>query len=124
MDAGQEQSEALEAVEEDSRVPKQGKQIFEAEEIGHLVIQVEIVEPAEFAIDHIPGAINLPALSDDERAEVGTLYKQVSPFLARKKGAALVLRNIATHMEGPLASQDGAWRRTSRSTPRMTTRPE
>ena len=51
--------------------------------------------PAEFADDHIPGAINCPVLSDDERARVGTLYKQVSPFDARKVGAALMLRRIA-----------------------------
>ena len=71
---------------------------------------IDVRSPAEFADDHVPGAINLPALSNEERAEVGTLYKQVSPFLARKKGAALVLGNIATHLNGPLASQSGDWR--------------
>ena len=34
--------------------------------------------PAEFDEDHIPGAINLPVLSNDERALVGTIYKQKS----------------------------------------------
>ena len=43
--------------------------------------------PAEFADDHIPGAISCPVLDDEERARVGTLYKQVSPFEARKIGA-------------------------------------
>ena len=55
--------------------------------------------PSEFALDHIPGACNLPVLSDDERARVGTLYKQVSPFAAKKLGAALVAANIARHLE-------------------------
>ncbi|MBU2361075.1 MAG: tRNA 2-selenouridine(34) synthase MnmH, partial [Alphaproteobacteria bacterium] len=45
---------------------------------------IDVRSPAEFAEDHIPGAINLPALSNDQRAEVGTIYKQVSAFDARK----------------------------------------
>ncbi len=66
--------------------------------------------PAEWAEDHLPGAVNLPVLDDAERARVGTIYKQVSPFLARKIGGALVARNVAAHLEGPLADRDGAWR--------------
>lgn len=65
--------------------------------------------PAEFAQDHVPGAINLPVLDDAERARVGTVYKQDSPFMARKLGAALVSRNIATHLQGPLADKAGGW---------------
>ena len=71
---------------------------------------IDVRTPAEFAIDHVPGAINLPALSDAQRAEVGTIYKQVSPFKARKLGATRVARNVADHVEGPLAKHDGAWR--------------
>ena len=48
--------------------------------------------PAEYAEDHLPGAISLPVLSDEERAKVGTIYTQVSPFTARKLGGALVER--------------------------------
>jgi tRNA 2-selenouridine synthase len=70
---------------------------------------IDVRSPAEFAIDHIPGAINLPALSDAERAEIGTIYTQVSPFLARKKGASCVLRNVADHLAGPLMDQPGSW---------------
>jgi tRNA 2-selenouridine synthase len=66
--------------------------------------------PSEFALDHIPDALNLPVLSDAERAHVGTLYKQVSPFAARKVGAALVTANIARHLEGPLRDHPRAWR--------------
>ena len=50
---------------------------------------VDVRTPAEFAIDHIPGAINLPVLSDEERAIVGTLNVQKSPFEANKVGSAL-----------------------------------
>ena len=66
--------------------------------------------PAEFAQDHLPGAQSLPVLGDDERARVGTLYKQESPFEAKRQGAALVSRNIARHLEGPLAGQPRGWR--------------
>ncbi|WP_371154687.1 tRNA 2-selenouridine(34) synthase MnmH [Jannaschia sp. 2305UL9-9] len=71
---------------------------------------IDVRAPAEFAVDHIPGAINLPVLSDAERARVGTVYVRQDRFLARKIGAALVARNSATHIEGPLADRDGGWR--------------
>nr|MCU0909115.1 tRNA 2-selenouridine(34) synthase MnmH [Paracoccaceae bacterium] len=71
---------------------------------------IDVRSPAEFAEDHIPGAISLPVLSDAERARVGTIYKQDAPFAARKIGAALVARNAATHLEGPLAAMPGGWR--------------
>ncbi|TMM54043.1 tRNA 2-selenouridine(34) synthase MnmH [Sulfitobacter sabulilitoris] len=71
---------------------------------------IDVRSPTEFAQDHIPGAINLPVLSDAERAEVGTIYVQKDRFLARKVGAALVARNSARHIEGPLADRDGGWR--------------
>lgn len=71
---------------------------------------IDVRSPAEYAEDHIPGAISLPALTDAERARVGTIYKQESPFGARKIGAALVARNVADHLDGPLAGMDGGWR--------------
>lgn len=71
---------------------------------------IDVRSPSEFAEDHLPGAINLPVLDDAERAKIGTIYKQQSPFLARKLGAALVARNAATHLEGPLAGMNGGWR--------------
>ncbi len=71
---------------------------------------IDVRSPAEYAIDHLPGAVNLPVLDDAERVEVGTIYKQISPFSARKTGAALVARNAALHLQGPLADKDGSWR--------------
>ncbi|MFN0114097.1 MAG: tRNA 2-selenouridine(34) synthase MnmH [Paracoccaceae bacterium] len=71
---------------------------------------IDVRSPAEFAEDQLPGAISLPVLDDEERARVGTIYKQQSPFLARKVGAALVARNAARHLEGPLAGMGGGWR--------------
>ena len=71
---------------------------------------IDVRSPAEWAEDHVPGAISLPVLDDVERARVGTIYKQVSPFSARKIGAALVAKNAAAHLEGPLADKPGGWR--------------
>ncbi len=61
--------------------------------------RIDVRSPAEFAIDHIPGAVNLPVLTDEERKQVGTLHAQESAFAARKLGAALVARNIAGIVE-------------------------
>ncbi|MBC7153421.1 MAG: tRNA 2-selenouridine(34) synthase MnmH [Rhodobacteraceae bacterium] len=71
---------------------------------------IDVRSPAEWAEDHIPGAINLPVLDDAERARVGTIYKQESPFLARKIGGALVAQNAARHLMGPLADKPGSYR--------------
>lgn len=71
---------------------------------------IDVRSPAEFAEDHLPGAINLPVLDDAQRAEVGTEYVQGSKFLARRHGAALVARNIAAHLEGALADRGGGFR--------------
>ena len=71
---------------------------------------IDLRSPSEYADDHLPGAVNLPVLDDAERAHVGTIYKQVAPFAARKIGAALVARNAARHIEGPLIDKPGDWR--------------
>ncbi|HEX5337108.1 MAG TPA: tRNA 2-selenouridine(34) synthase MnmH [Gallionella sp.] len=71
---------------------------------------IDVRTPSEFAEDHIPGAINCPVFSDEERITVGTLYKQVSPFEARKVGAALVAKNIAQHLETRFRDYPKSWR--------------
>jgi tRNA 2-selenouridine synthase len=71
---------------------------------------IDARSPSEYAEDRLPGALSLPVLDDAERAGVGTMYVQQSRFGARRMGAALVLRNIAAHLEGPLADRDGGWR--------------
>ena len=71
---------------------------------------IDVRSPSEFAEDHTPGAVNMPVLSDEERARVGTIYKQVSAFEARKVGGALVARNTAAHVEAHMRDRDGGWR--------------
>lgn len=71
---------------------------------------IDVRSPGEFAEDHVPGAVNLPVLSDAERAQVGTVYVQQSRFTARRLGAAHVARNVAHHLETALADRPGGFR--------------
>ena len=71
---------------------------------------IDARSPGEFAEDRLPGAISLPVLDDEQRARVGTLYKQVSAFEAKKLGAALVSKNIARHIEEHLLDKPKHWR--------------
>ena len=71
---------------------------------------IDVRSEAEFAEDHVPGAVNCPVLDDAERARIGTIYKQVSAFDAKKIGAALVSRNIARHLEASFADRPRGWR--------------
>lgn len=79
-------------------------------QLGSFDEVIDVRSPAEFAHDHVPGAINLPVLNDEERARVGILYKQSSSFDAKKAGAALVARNIAQHLETELYTRTKSWR--------------
>src|SRR5260370_40449999 len=71
---------------------------------------IDVRSPAEFALDHVPEALNCPVLDDVERAYVGTLHKQVSPFDAKKIGAAIVSKDIALHIDGGFRGRDRGWR--------------
>ena len=65
---------------------------------------------SEFAEDHLPGAVNWPVLNDAERAAIGTEYKQLSAFDARKRGAALAALNIAHHLQSHVMPLPRTWR--------------
>ena len=79
-------------------------------ELDRFDLVIDVRSPAEFALDHIPGAVNYPVLNNEERAQIGTLYKQESPFAAKKLGAALVSRNIADHLENHFLDFPREWR--------------
>ncbi|HEX9171633.1 MAG TPA: tRNA 2-selenouridine(34) synthase MnmH [Telluria sp.] len=71
---------------------------------------IDVRSESEYALDHIPGAINCPVLNDEQRILVGTTYKQVNAFEAKKIGAALVARNIANHLETLWADKPRDWK--------------
>jgi tRNA 2-selenouridine synthase len=70
---------------------------------------IDVRSPAEFAEDHVPGAISAPVLDDAERAAVGTLYKQVSAFEAKKLGAALLAQNASRHIQQVFKDKPKDW---------------
>ncbi len=77
--------------------------------IGDYPDRIDARSPSEFTLDHVPGACNHPVLDDAERARIGTLHVQVSAFVARKAGAAVVARNIAAMLETAFADQPKDW---------------
>ncbi|MEO8346252.1 MAG: tRNA 2-selenouridine(34) synthase MnmH [Betaproteobacteria bacterium] len=79
------------------------------ESLPAYIDRIDVRSPAEYAIDHIPGAVNLPVLGDHERKVVGTMNAQDSAFAARRQGAALVSRNIAGILETQCRSKPREW---------------
>ena len=63
----------------------------------------------EFSEDHLPNAVNWPTLNNEERKDIGTLYKQVNAFEAKKRGAAIAAHNIATHIENHVLQKERDW---------------
>jgi tRNA 2-selenouridine synthase len=89
------------------------RRITAAEAIARLAEFDAVIDArseSEFAEDRLPDALNWPVLNDAERHLVGTEYTQVSPFTARKRGAALVARNIARHIESQVLQRERGWR--------------
>ncbi|MBL8478862.1 MAG: tRNA 2-selenouridine(34) synthase MnmH [Sterolibacteriaceae bacterium] len=91
----------------DEKLPKGVATVHQLAEFDAVI---DARAPGEFAEDRLPGAISMPVLDDEERARVGTLYKQVSVFEAKKLGAALVSKNIARHIEQHLLGRPKGWR--------------
>lgn len=77
--------------------------------LGHYSVIIDARSEGEYAEDHLPGAVNWPSLNDDERQLVGTEYKQISAFDAKKRGAALVAKNIAAHIEREVLDKPRDW---------------
>ncbi len=78
--------------------------------LGEFDAVLDARSPAEYALDRLPGAASWWVLDDDERREVGTEYKQVAPFEARKRGAAMVARNIARHLDAHAGPLPRSWK--------------
>ena len=71
---------------------------------------IDARSPLEFAEDHLPGAMNLPVLDDEERRIVGTLYKQHGAFEARRLGGGMVAANLGRHLRQSLAGMPSSWK--------------
>jgi tRNA 2-selenouridine synthase len=84
--------------------------IASIQELGSFDEIIDVRSPAEFEEDHIPGAINCPVLDNEQRAQIGTIYKQISPFEAKKIGAALVAENIGRHLRERFLDRPKTWK--------------
>lgn len=71
---------------------------------------IDVRTPDEFMDDHIPGAVNFPVLTNEERIVIGTMYKQVSPFEAKKLGAAYIAKKIAHYIENNFLDKPRDWK--------------
>ena len=78
-------------------------------QLGSFSNVIDARSEGEYAEDHLPGAVNWPSLHDDERKIVGTQYKQINAFEAKKQGAAMVARNVAAHIEREVMSKPREW---------------
>jgi len=71
---------------------------------------IDVRSESEFAEDRLPGSINLPLLNDSQRVEVGTDYKQVGGFEAKRSGAVLIMANISRHLAEHFADKPKSYR--------------
>ena len=65
------------------------EELLELQHKKELVL-VDVRSPSEYSDATIPGSLNIPLFDDTERAEIGTLYKQVSVQAAKEKGLEIV----------------------------------
>ena len=56
---------------------------------------IDVRSPGEYSHAHIPGAINIPLFSNDERVKVGTCYKQQGRDAAVRLGLEMVGPKLA-----------------------------
>lgn len=73
------------------------------------LITIDVRSPSEFLEATIPGSINIPFFDDEERAEIGTIYKQVSVKAAKARGLEIASAklpafvNAFEQIDGPKA---------------------
>jgi len=83
------------------------EEFLAAAERGGVVLDVRA--PKEYAAGHLPGAVSFPLFTDEERARVGTAYKQESKQVAVDLGLELVgpkLRDMAARARALFEAQD------------------
>ncbi|MCH1626990.1 tRNA 2-selenouridine(34) synthase MnmH [Fredinandcohnia quinoae] len=65
------------------------EQFLQKQKNDELVL-VDVRSPSEFKEATIPGSVNIPFFTDEERAEIGTIYKQVSIDAAKERGLEII----------------------------------
>lgn len=80
-------------------LPIQKIEITELLQNQEQFVVVDVRSAKEYQEDHIPGAVSMPILSDEERHEVGTLYKQVSKESAKEQGLVYAAPKLLTYYQ-------------------------
>jgi tRNA 2-selenouridine synthase len=78
--------------------------------LGEFDAVIDARSEGEYALDHLPHAVNWPVLDNDERVTVGTTDRQVNSFEARKIGAAMVARNVADLIDARVHDLPQGWK--------------
>jgi len=68
---------------------------------------IDVRTPLEFEEDHIPGAINVPLLTNEERVEIGIMHKNVGPVQARKRGLEMTCPRFYDMVSRIISVADG-----------------
>ncbi len=68
---------------------------------------VDVRSPGEYAVGHIPGAVNIPLFDDDQRAEVGTIYKKEGNREAVLRGIDLAAPAMSAKLKRGLGLATG-----------------
>jgi tRNA 2-selenouridine synthase len=84
--------------------------ISAAEAVDGPYMVVDVRSPKEFAAGHVPHAINLPLLSDAQRAVVGTVYRQRGAREARMRAVDLISSGLPLYLRSLRALQRDTWR--------------
>ncbi len=71
---------------------------------------IDVRSPNEYNLDHLPNAINLPVLNNEQRLKIGTIYNKENAFKAKKLGAALISENISKYLKKEFADKPGKWK--------------
>lgn len=69
-------------------------------------LYIDVRAPLEYDEDHIPGAINLPIFSNEERKEVGTLYRVTGRDDAVRRGTEIGGKNIGSIINSLMEYRD------------------
>lgn len=69
-------------------------------------LYIDVRSPAEYEEDHIPGAVNMPIFDNEERREIGTLYKMVSREDAVKRGSEIGGKRIGAIIDSIMSNRD------------------
>lgn len=73
-------------------------ELLPLKDIGKITV-VDVRSPSEFKDATIPGSINIPLFDDKERAEVGTLYKQISKEAAKERGLEIASAKLPSFVK-------------------------